>query len=141
MRSAERCRLARPTFDSVRKIRTALLRAALPARSYLLAISASHLQPKPDDLHDVDRKRNSVKKKHRIKVSCDAIEDEQDVACDRKPTQRHDRIHAKSCEHGQRCQVSDKIDPGHPATLWLQWGRRIGARPATSGPRPVTSAS
>ena len=46
----------------------------------------------------------------------------------------------KSCEHGQRCQVSDKIDPGHPATLWLQrGGTNLG--PAASGPRPVTCAS
>src|SRR5262249_43682831 len=62
--------------------------------------SPSHLKPKLDDFDDVDRKQHGVKQKHRIKVSCNAIEDEQNIACDRKPTQRHDSVHAKSHEHG-----------------------------------------
>jgi hypothetical protein len=95
-----------------------LLTAKDPSRSSRRAIArcgaaGSRLQPQLDDLHDVDRKQHGVKQKHGIKVSCDAVKDEQDIACDGKPTQRHDGIHAKSCEHGQRCQISHKIDPGH----------------------------
>ena len=50
---------------------------------------------------------------------------------------RHMRavLRAKSREHGQRRQVSDKIDPGHWATLWLQCGVTNRVRPAASGPR------
>ena len=60
-----------------RDVRAALSRAvALPARACLLAVDASHLRPQPDDLYDVDRKQHGVKKKHGIKLSCDAVEDE-----------------------------------------------------------------
>ena len=92
--------------------------SVLPCGVIAAFVSLSYLEPQLDDLNDVDWKQHSVKQKHGIKVSCDAIEDEQDIACDRKPTQRHDSVHAKSREHGQRCQVSDKIDPGH----WLLCG-------------------
>src|ERR1700745_4021210 len=79
--------------------------------------SHSHSQPELDDLDDVDRKQHGMKQKHGIKVSRDAIQDEQDIACDSKAAQRHDGIHAKSRKHGQRCQISYKIDPGHWAIL------------------------
>jgi hypothetical protein len=49
---------------------------ALPTRACLLAVDASHLRPQPNDLYDVDRKQHGVKKKHGIKLSCDAVEDE-----------------------------------------------------------------
>ena len=63
--------------DPRREVRGALSRAvALSARACLLAVDASHLQPQSDDLHDVDRKQHGVKKKHGIKLSCDAVEDE-----------------------------------------------------------------
>ena len=59
------------------RVRAALSRAvALPARACLLAVDASHLRPLPNDLYDVDRKQHGVKKKHGIKLSCDAVEDE-----------------------------------------------------------------
>jgi hypothetical protein len=48
----------------------------LSARPRLLAVGASDLQPKLDDLHDIDRKQHGVKKKHGIKLSCNPIEDE-----------------------------------------------------------------
>jgi len=44
--------------------------------------SPSHSQPELDDLDDVDRKQHGMKQEHGIKVSCDAIQDEQDIACD-----------------------------------------------------------
>src|SRR5262249_40357287 len=59
------------------KVRAALSCAvAPPAGAGLLAVDASHLQPQPDDLCDVDRKQHGAKEKHGIKLSCDAVEDE-----------------------------------------------------------------
>ena len=69
-RRADAASLYRREFEALSRA------VALPTRPCLLAVDASHLQPKPDDLCDVDRKQHGVKKKDGIKLSCDAVEDE-----------------------------------------------------------------
>jgi hypothetical protein len=73
----------------------------------------SVLSDELDNFANVDRKQQSMKQKHRIELSRNAIPDEQDIACDSKSAQRQYRIHAKGRENGERCQKSQVIDPRH----------------------------
>jgi hypothetical protein len=73
----------------------------------------SVLSDKLDNFANVDWKQHSMKQKHRIELARNATHDEQDIACDSKPTQRQYRIHAKGRENGKRCQKSHVINPRH----------------------------
>jgi hypothetical protein len=71
-------------------------------------------------LEQIDRKQDHVKKKHRIDVSQQSIENEKDVAQKCESSKGHDRRHAEADKNAKGSRETEQIDPRHARSFRIR---------------------
>jgi len=68
---------------------------------------------RPVKLDQIDGHQKDVKQEHRVDMRQQTIKGEQNIARERQPPERPDRIHAEAYQNGQRSSEAKYIQPAH----------------------------